>query len=134
MHILANKSDLNDQAYINNDMIEELKNSVKLEVYRISAKTGENIQKAFYTTISTLTAFDDFNGDKENLLELLEIENKQESNNYSYSSNNRDIISLETGKNKEQTENEGKFKIKEGSNNIASHDNHTFPKKKSCNC
>ena len=115
-------------------MIEELKNNVSLEVYRISAKTGENILKTFFTTISTLTAFDDYSGTKEKLIEILENENKQESHNYSYSSNNRDIISRETGKNKEQTENEGKLKIKEGSNHIASHDNHTFPKKKPCNC
>lgn len=101
----------------------------------------------FFSTISTLQAFEGFTGDKRELIGLLEKENvHKEHNEKSYlTSNNRDAVNLETAKGKETDNNESiskdgnmSLKMKDNSSIIkgpnSEYDVEGIKGKKQCKC
>ncbi|MHA1310586.1 MAG: Rab family GTPase [Candidatus Helarchaeota archaeon] len=46
--ILANKSDLQDDRQVSKSEIDQLSDDLKIKIFDTSAKTGDNIEKAFY--------------------------------------------------------------------------------------
>ena len=77
--VIANKNDLLDKVQVSKEEIEHFEQSYNLRVYRVSAKTGENVNKMFYSLIAHLPAFEKYDGDKETLINNLEKENIEET-------------------------------------------------------
>ena len=97
IYIIGNKLDLTKQRAVSEDQILKMKERLKVDFYEISAKTGENVSLLFYSSISNLSPFSEFEEDKDKLIKFLEEENKQEVSAL-YSSNNRDVLNITTRK------------------------------------
>jgi len=140
--ILGNKIDLPSERKISSTQCEAMSKKTNYKVYEISAKTGENLKRVFYTAVTTLPAFDGFHGSPEDIINLLEIENKDSNNNTNnllLNQSQTDGINLETGKMKitdqNSSANRGELSFKVGPSTIHLGDSQDdFPKKKKCNC
>lgn len=116
-----------------------MKARLKYEFFEISAKTGDNVSSLFYSSISTLNPFNEFEGNKEKLIQFLEEENKHEVSAL-YSSNNRDVLNITTRKENDKSR-QNTSKLQDGEyrfqlnkeKEIAEVQKHDFPKRK-CNC
>lgn len=50
--------------------------------FEISAKTGDSLSKAFYTSISMLPIFEGYSGEQDSIVKQLEDENSDKHSNY----------------------------------------------------
>jgi len=69
----------------------------------MSAKSGDNLSKVFYTAISMLPIFETYTGEQEEIVQQLEQENQEKQNYYSENINSSSLyntngISLESAK------------------------------------
>jgi hypothetical protein len=112
-------------------------------VFEMSAKTGENIDKIFYTSISKLPIFEGYSGDPEEIVCQLAQENNEKDkpsflggDNSLYNSNG---ISLESAKSRQidtsgmnSSQNRGDISLK--STGQGEQGYHDFKKRKDCKC
>jgi Ras-related protein Rab-6A len=108
--IVGNKSDLLDKVQVSNDEIEHFEQSYNLKVYRVSAKSGDNINKMFYSLIAQLPAFEKYDGDREALINILEKDNLEETSFINLKREESINFNLDTLKkdDEEEIENDGK--------------------------
>lgn len=76
--LCGNKVDIEDQRQVSYDEAEKFAKVNEMVFYEVSAKTGSNILKLFYHTISKLPVFEDIDEeDKNNIIEKLIEENSE---------------------------------------------------------
>jgi hypothetical protein len=134
--LVGNKNDLKDSRVVDDNSVNELSSHYNYVSFIISAKTGENISKVFYYSISLLPIFEEFTGYKEDIIKQLEIENIEKPNYFETNSFSNGVC-LETAKAKnldkkeEENNNEISLKIADSSGVV---EYHNFNKKKRCKC
>lgn len=77
--IVGNKSDLLDKITVSKEEIEHFEQSFNYKVHVVSVKTNDNISKMFYNAISDLPIFEKYLDKKEELIDFIEAENKDET-------------------------------------------------------
>lgn len=130
--------DLQENRQVSEEKINNLLSIYDYLVFEISAKSGENVCKAFYSAICLLPIFEDFTGSTEEIIKQLELENTEKQNYFDHSNSYSNGVSLETAKAKHIEPSLNDSNQKEISLKISDSDGlkqyHVFQKRKNCKC